>query len=187
MAKSIKTAYAYCAGLIDGEGCISIGKKPKYHQNNKGTNQFTRIPANNTIEPYYDLHVIVVTKDVHLTKYLHGIFGGSINDVNRNKGFCQGTFKRWVVGANMAKEALQKMYPYLILKKEQARTAIEFQIENKKYWKTNKGKKTSDENLVKREKYYLRLRELKKCAGAETNSSDANKRSDSPTLRAIGD
>ena len=174
MAKPLEIAYAYCAGLIDGEGCISIGKRKTVRHNNVGTNQMTEIPRQDEIVTYYTLFVIVVTKDNYLTDYLKGIFGGSVNDVARTTGFAPGIYKRWVVAGNIALSALKKMLPYLILKRLQAETAIQFQNELHRDLKKGRGFKLSNKSQEERNKYYLRMRELKKCAGAETNSLDTS-------------
>uniref|UniRef100_A0A6H1ZDF0 Putative HNH homing endonuclease n=1 Tax=viral metagenome TaxID=1070528 RepID=A0A6H1ZDF0_9ZZZZ len=159
--KPATIALAYCAGLIDGEGCISIGKKPRVTHNNLGNNQNPKgkIERKDTYTLDYKLNIIVVQKDKILCDWLRGNFGGSIGMVYRNRSDGQiDEYFRWCLGTNPSTALLKKLKPYLILKKAQAIVAIEF---GKHYHRTL-GKWKTKENLKKREEYYQKLRQLKR-------------------------
>lgn len=166
MARAIETVHAYAAGLIDGEGCISIGS----HR---------RKTANGVMVDYY-LAVIVVTKDEHLTRWLYGNYGGTVNVVTRGGYKRTGVYKRWVVHSTRAQVLLKKILPYLILKKDQARTGIQFQNCKRR----NRGKP----DRGREEELYLRMR-LQKRASVEAKPSGPflGKACDGPALRVIGD
>lgn len=169
MARATETVHAYCAGLIDGEGCISIGKQ--YSQPKRLLQR----------RHYYNLAVIVVTKDEHLTKWLYGNYGGTVNVVTRGGWQRRGVYKRWVVHSVRAQGVLKDILPYLILKKDQARTAIEFQN-----WKS-RHRHEQNFDRAKADEFYQRLK-LQKRASVETNPSGpfVAKVCDSPALRVIG-
>jgi hypothetical protein len=161
--KPARIALAYCAGLIDGEGCISIGKKQRVRHNNIGNNQYKngKKERQDSYYPDYNLAVIVVQKDKRLCDWLSGNFGGSVAPVKSHND----DYFRWTIEANKALELLKKIKPYLILKKAQALVAIEFGKHKKRCLYNILTK----ENIAIREKFYLRLRQLKKeCAVAET-------------------
>ena len=168
MAKAIQTAYAYCAGLIDGEGCISIDRKKRYRSNNIGNNQYKNIIPKYSWDYDYGMMIIVVTKDMKLTEYLRGIFSGNIYWTNRKNP--DRRFRRWVIQSNLAFKALKKMLPYFILKKEQAQNAIEFQKTiNRQFQKNKHTKVIPEKDLQIREKFFERQKQLKR-AVVETNS-----------------
>ena len=70
MAKAIETVHAYCAGFVDGEGCISIGNSRRQN---------------------YRLEVIVVQKYKKPCEFFLGHYGGSIGVTRRRKGFSPAT------------------------------------------------------------------------------------------------
>jgi hypothetical protein len=95
--------YAYIAGLIDGEGCITILKS------NGG----------------YSLTVSINQNDGRILDYCYGVFGGTIY-VNIDKRNPNKLWK-WQITNEKAMEMLKKIYPFLTRKKIEAETAIEFE------------------------------------------------------------
>ncbi len=178
MGTPIKVAYAYCAGLIDGEGCICISKKKTYGKDGKKYQMFGMEIA---------VEITATTKPLD---YLKGIFGGYVYE--RKKGwnknsFSQGNkngwrFFRWTIGSDRALEALKKMKPYFKIKRNQAEVAIEFQ----KHLKRTRYKYNMiDYPKIReyRENLYNKLREMKRNrAGVETKPSKNESSSDSPIL-----
>jgi hypothetical protein len=166
--KSAKIAFAYCAGLIDGEGCISIGKNYEIKHNNLGNNQYEKgkKARKDTWNPNYKLSIIVVQKDRIITDWLYGNFGGSLSVVKRKQGYTPGSeFHRWVLSSNKALELLKDIKPYLILKRDQALIGIELQ----KLVGVSMGRWLTKETLDKREKLYQKLKAIKReCAVATT-------------------
>ncbi len=104
---------AYVAGFFDGEGTIGIiARKP--HQKSK------------TLNCYHQLHVSCTNTNEEVIKYLHELFGGSIFKAWDTRGKRRACY-RWGLTSRKAKEFLQAILPYLIVKKQEATIAIEFQ------------------------------------------------------------
>ena len=105
-----KDQLGYIAGVIDGEGSISI------------------IKASTKYNFSYQLRLIVTNTDYRMMKWLKDTIGyGSIYERKR------GQFKphwsnvyTYAITATKAKNLLVLIYPYLVIKKEQADIAIEF-------------------------------------------------------------
>jgi hypothetical protein len=92
---------AYLAGIIDGEGCISI---PRW----KNPKRARRI-------------VLTVTmKQPEAVWELSRIFGGRVNKVDKK-------YIRWTIGNQNAADALTNLLPYLRVKHEEAVLALKFQ------------------------------------------------------------
>jgi len=115
-----KTILAYTAGLLDGDGCIQISS---VEPNNKGT-QKTK---------YHNLSVQITNTNKEVINWLKDIFGGFITSrysLPSSRKDCKTGFV-WHIATIQAKDFLESIYPYLIIKKKQADLAIRFQ-ENKK-------------------------------------------------------
>lgn len=101
---------AYLAGIIDGEGCITILRRKHVERGQR---------------PRYALEVVVINTDVRLIEWLQARFGGS---VNRRKIECD----RWADSfrwrsSNLHSEAiLRRVRPFLIIKAAQADLALKF-------------------------------------------------------------
>ena len=100
---------AYAAGIIDGEGCILIQKRYI-----KGKS------------PIYSLRVAVSVCDECLCIWLFRKFGGT-RIRNYHRGFGFKTVYRWDLGGLRAAEFLGQIFPYLVIKVQQAKLGIEFQ------------------------------------------------------------
>ncbi len=131
-----KEQLAYAAGIVDGEGCISL-----YKSNNQTIRK----------RPY-QLRVFVVNTDKKIIDFMSE-FGGSSN--KRSGGIKQQYY--WSISGKSAAEFLEKVVIYLTAKKEQAEIAIEFAstLQNSQW------SMTEDIELT-RESMALRLKELKK-------------------------
>ena len=92
---------AYAAGLVDGEGCITI--------ENQRNHMYLLIQVCNT--------------DPRVCIWLKERFGGAIR-TQQQKNWKR--MYRWAVTTVKAKEFLTAIYPYLIIKKEQADIAFAF-------------------------------------------------------------
>lgn len=150
---------AYCAGLFDGEGCISIGR---YRKGRNG---------------YAKLQIIVVQKRTDCIDFLIKVFGGNRRMVQRRNG--KDIYWRWVLWANKSVEFLSKLLPYLIEKKDQAVLAIEFQqmCDSQAISFTQNGKPGrpgfSPEIHIIRNKYADKLSQLKRLTVAETKRENS--------------
>lgn len=98
---------AYLAGLFDGEGSISV-QKGKIDPKRK--------------TPRYKLYVNLGMTDCWNPRYLQFIFGGMLR--KRPPGERTRAFYAWVAWGYQAEEALTQLYPYLTVKKEQAKLAL---------------------------------------------------------------
>lgn len=183
MKQSKTSKYAYVAGIIDGEGCISVHKARNDRPNdNRG----------------YDMYVCVNQNDGRILDYCLGVFGGKIySGLNYGK-----PLYKWVVCNENALFMLKRILPFLKRKKIEAQIAMEFEIFKRKTlseWRKSFGikgiqnaqvKQMPEWMMTKREEYYLKLRELKlekfpPRAGAETNYNHPSieMESDSPILQ----
>ena len=134
----IKTDIAYIAGIIDGEGCISLCVN-KYRKP-RPFSYFIRVNVTNTNE--------------WLCQWLKFALGGGVYhhpDPNpKHKSRWQ-----WVLSSNEALAALKLIYPYLRLKKPQAELAIKFQ-------ESRQGKRMKKEELVLAEAQKILMNKLNK-------------------------
>ncbi len=104
-----ETVSAYAAGLIDGEGCITI----------------QRISCPKQGYCIYQLRVIVGNTEHAMLDWLQSHFGGSIQQkaekrVNRRDCWM------WSIVSHQAKLFLEKILPYMVTKKLRAEIAIEY-------------------------------------------------------------
>ena len=117
-----KTDLAYVAGIVDGEGYISI--------------------VRNKCKPQTLLQVGVGNTNQWLIEWLHFSFGGCLSS-HEEGGNCKTTWK-WVISSKKASEFLKLILPYLKMKRSQAELALQFQSErrwcNKHHPKTEKEK-----------------------------------------------
>ena len=137
MNNMTETEKAYLAGMIDGEGCITISC-------NK--------------DRYFAMFVVLTgTHKTHI-EYCANMTGlGSVQSVKRSAPW--GDVTRWVISSTEAQEFLEAILPYLFLKKEQAEVAIKFQREVS----LDKYNKYLSKSVIKKRKAYLdHLQQLKR-------------------------
>lgn len=157
-----QTIDAYTAGLIDGEGCIRI-RKDTYKK------RYSAIQ--------YMLVVEVVMRDKQAVEMVHKEYGGSIG-INHG-------YYHWQIYSQNALIMIERIKPYLLIKKTEADLAVEFQSGIFQ----NTSRKTSEEEVQRRDKIYHEMRNCKyyRRAVAETECKDAykkNKVSDA-TVRTV--
>src|SRR3990167_2578066 len=99
--------FSYLAGIIDGEGCISIHKQ-------LGTRQLRK---------RHILYIHIANTDEKLMQYLLNKVGGNVSRRQVKKKWK--ISRVWRIGDNKAKELLKQVYPYLILKRKQAKIGFE--------------------------------------------------------------
>lgn len=133
---------SYAAGLFDGEGCIHIAKR------------FTRKGRLR----YNLLFNMANNKSPSVLEFMKKLFGGSnIQTVFKKKG---NPHWIWFISGYKAEEMLLKLKPYLMIKKEECKLALEFQSLNTNH--DGRRFKASNEILKKNEEMYKKMRELKK-------------------------
>jgi len=129
---------AYVAGFVDGEGCISLTLKRN--------------------KDYFTVHVkiIIANTNFAIIKLLKEKFGGYIG---HQKGVAnKRTVYNLQLSYNRAIVFLEKIYPYLIIKRKQAELAFEFykliQQGKKLGFKSESWKKLGKEKLQLKEKMH---------------------------------
>jgi hypothetical protein len=101
-----RTDLAYVAGIIDGEGCITVRKARRHYK----------------VRDYeYRLEIKVGLANEFLPKRLKFAFGGNICHENKRPYIWI-----WTIGGESCVNFLKAIYPYLILKKPQADVAFRF-------------------------------------------------------------
>ena len=132
-------ALAYCAGLIDGEGCIKIQrtmnkdrKSPKYE-----TSITVRMTAKQPVE--------------FLTKTFNG-------NLTSNILYTGKIYWSWTVLSTKAKAVAERLLPFLVFKKNQAELLIEFQNRLTANW--GSGCSLSQAEIALRDELWLRLKAL---------------------------
>lgn len=136
---------AYIAGIIDGEGSIQIFKrKPSKSSIAKRQKNF-----------WHTSYVKISNTDIRLLDWLKKRVGGSIQKGKR-RGKRRNCYELHI-NPSKSTELLQKVYPYLVIKKEQADVVFEFRstYENR-YCRGGLPKHI----LEAREKCYTQLKEL---------------------------
>lgn len=115
MSKVSKTSWAYAAGILDGEGSISIS----------ATNLLTS--AGNVYKGY-DLKVMISNTDVGLMNWFKANFGGVWYAGGQNSKVAQTKpCYRWILTDYAAMELfILAVLPYMLIKREQAKLALEY-------------------------------------------------------------
>ena len=103
------TDLAYLAGIVDGEGCITITENMKGGRN------------------YYRLVLDITNTSYDLMQWLEDTFSHTIRtsyyrSTNRTDMY------GWTASGNQAQDLLRLILPYLIIKKPQAEIALEMNI-----------------------------------------------------------
>jgi len=143
-----KTLLAWVAGMLDGEGCLTIKR-------------ITRKLNNGKHRIHYQLHVTIGMADkpanVRAIDLIHQNFGGNV---------CRYTPKMikpnhypkiaWNVVSQQALDCLKLVRPYLVIKKPNADLLIDFQ----KTCISRKSKKNDVEKLKKQESFFYELRKV---------------------------
>lgn len=109
--------WSYLAGLIDGEGHIGITKGCRYENHKDGTR--TKYPA-------YSLQVSIFNNYLPLMKYLIEHFGGVYYIHTRSNPRAKNGYIWQPKGSRNKEKLLLAILPYLIIKTEQAKMALEF-------------------------------------------------------------
>lgn len=132
---------AYMAGFFDGEGWIYIVKTKPY--------KLRRMISNR-----YYLYVGIGNTNQEIIEWIKDRVGGNIlSEVGKN-----GLMYRWHLASIKAKDFLEKILPYLKIKKPQAILAIDFQNKCGGYV----GRKgLSKEQINTREFYRSKIKEAK--------------------------
>lgn len=137
MAINIK----YLAGFADGEGSIGISK-------------FMNKWAG-CINPSYTLRFSIVNTNKNILEQISKDYGGKVYLHSNGVNYPCYT---WKSEGQIAYNILKKIYPYLLIKKEQCKLAIKFWNKRTKTISTKLG--TPKEEIKLRERYYLKMKKL---------------------------
>ena len=99
---------AYAAGIFDGEGYVGIDRVSK----SKGSKKI-----------HHSIRIVISQKDGAIMDWLKNNFGGNI--YSQRNGTLYSIY-RWRIHSKKAADFLKFVYPYLIIKKRQAKLAIWF-------------------------------------------------------------
>lgn len=97
---------AYLAGIIDGEGTVSIGLRTNQQGNR-----------------YHTFILQVSSVDRPLTDWLCSTFGGSVGIHRQSRGNYR-ALHRWSVRSRQGEAILRAVLPYLLLKRPQAELVL---------------------------------------------------------------
>lgn len=128
---------AYCAGLIDGEGCFYVHHAEK-------TQQFL-------------MHLIVMMGDREPVVYLQKTFGGNVRPLNRAGKL----HYRWVLCSENAALAIEELLQFLQGKKDEAELFLAYY----QIWNLSKFKHHRDCSVL--DAIEAKIRELKKIPWTE--------------------
>lgn len=147
---------AWAAGFFDADGCISISRA-------KG-NTYSR------------LMVILVQKSVRPIEAFAGLWPkGWINIAHRDHGSKRTGYYRFTMSGKNAADALVEMLPHLVDKRDQAVVAIDFQDAFEVAKSRYQGRGIPREVRDYRNKVAQTISDLKRGAGASTESMGALK------------
>ena len=139
MAELAMVELAYAAGILDGEGCVSL-EKANGRPNKRGYRISLFATISNTNKP--------------LLQWLKDKFGGQVKQYKKRVG--RKTCWVWRICAKQAAEFLEAVRPYLIVKLSEVDLALEFQKEKVI------GQSLTDTQDELQVSQYLKMRELKK-------------------------
>ena len=152
---SDKAKWGYLAGMIDGEGHISISKGSTPAKNGNGYM---------TSAPRYNLIVAVTGTRQNLMEWLVANFGGSWSDSKRQKPNWRAKLTWNVCGLKNKEHILLGVMPYLVIKKNQAILGLEF------------IRMAGENNPAKRQEIQDRLKALNQKGNiVEANTPDLSK------------
>ena len=132
------TTIAYMAGMVDGEGCITL------HKNGK----------------YFSVRLTVTNTDFNIITWCKENFDGCYYINHRKRKDIHKPAYHWSVENRMAEKVLKLIYPYLIIKKSQAKIALKFRklVNNRK-----KGQNPfSIEEVNERKALFFEMKKLNK-------------------------
>jgi hypothetical protein len=141
------------AGIVDGEGSLSIVKVVNNHMRGN------RLICNTV----YRVEIAIVSSTVDLLTWIKSVFGGSVDRIDNKHNHIW----RWKISTENSTAFLFSIRPFLKLKGDQADLIIEYL---QKYRRFNTGRvKVSEENNKLRDDLYWRLRKLHTRSGRPKN------------------
>jgi hypothetical protein len=145
MNKLTPTQASYVAGLVDGDGCISI------------THQRARGPDT------YSITFRIENTSEELLQWLYAVTGAGVlgNSSHEGAKWDRPNIKpmyKWNVYPKELREFLPQIEPYLVLKRERAQITVEWLKRSLVY----RGRRTTDDHRRWKTKNCARMQELNK-------------------------
>jgi len=138
-----KLTAAYVAGLLDGEGSLEIRRDNRKHE----------------------ARIRVCLTNKELIDWLYNSFGGYLSERKFNDNRWNDAYVWCIKGTKKVSPFIEKVYPYLKIKKEHAGVIKRFlkTFNSNSYELINNSyKQLKNEVIEKREKYYYEIKELNK-------------------------
>ena len=129
---------AYVAGIIDGEGCITIAKSTK-----KGCKQAS-----------YQPHIVVCMTSEPVVQYLTSVISGGWRTIQQPKNNNR-LIHRFVVTGESAYTLIERIKPYLIEKQAQAEKFLELRAYSK-----GQGYRASAQEVAGKDTIYTELKAM---------------------------
>ena len=142
-----ETEKAYIAGLVDGEGCITIAKR-KNGQYKKGKGK----------PWYYQATVVVSNTDKRIVDFVTSRYGGWITKPKLQENRKQ--VYNWFVSAEERKRFLQDILQYLVIKKRQAEIILSFPNYVDRGWGGKVSVGRSQEEFEKQRDFWFEIKKL---------------------------
>lgn len=117
-----KEIAAYAAGIFDGEGYVDIYQATKSAQSKNVSLM---------------LRVVISQKDGRLMEWLKTNFGGYVSSSRKDKY----QIYRWDIRSRQARDFIDIIYPYTLIKRDQLDLAKKFDNVKGNYLNTLKGKR----------------------------------------------
>lgn len=141
---------AYSAGILDGEGGIRVIAERRKRMKNDSPYIF------------YRLRIDVVNTDKRIMDYFLQNFGGTVCSNNYKYKGNKRIIWRWQLFGNQAIKFLKKISPYILLKKEQAMLAIEFNKRQKHFFASDRKTRIPppEEEMARRKAFQIKMKIL---------------------------
>lgn len=123
--KMTEVEKAYIAGIIDGEGCIHITKKPA-----------SKITTGHWS---YQVGIYIGNTDKRMLEFVHRLCGGGLKAHKTPEG-CKQCYELYFTG-DRVQELLKDILPYLITKKEQAKNVLALPNYRRRVWRRDENGK----------------------------------------------
>ena len=140
MKKTNKEDLIYIAGLFDGDGCVEVVK--------------LKVNDRISIRHWLRTHISNTNKTILL--YFKKKFGGKLYNNQTAKKSHHTLCWNWTLTTNQALNFLEKVYPYLRIKRDVAKLGIKFQKNMKRF----RFKKISQKELKRRENIFIKIKEI---------------------------
>lgn len=116
------TDLAWAAGIVDGEGCIYIGKRSRERPG--------------STRPGWKCTLRVANTDVRMVNRMWQFFGGHVTPPRMIRLSTRPYFEWHSESARSTRAILEALLPYLVVKRDQAEVAIQFA---NTMWKGGRG------------------------------------------------